>query len=184
MSCHKSLTTKLVSEENSSTALPTRSFPKAKRQSPLMTQPVISPAATFRRSWQKSTSRPNPRIPRKCLSELLGSVPETTAHVVCSDTKSSNRAGTFREEIALQKMSAISLRSITCQNTPEKLCPNNFESIRELSGRIGERREQLLSPRAAHGPTEKPDRQSRTSILLDRCLAGLNNPELPDSHQC
>jgi hypothetical protein len=106
-----------------------------------MTQPVISPAATFRRSWQKSTSRPNPRIPRKCLSELLGSVPETTAHVVCSDTKSSNKAGTFPEEIVLQKMSAISLRSITCQNIPEKLCPNNFESIRELSGRIGERRE-------------------------------------------
>src|SRR5580692_10446539 len=52
MSCHKSLTTKLVSEENSSTALQTRSFPKAKRQSPLMTQPVISPAATCRRSWQ------------------------------------------------------------------------------------------------------------------------------------
>jgi hypothetical protein len=84
----------------------------------------------------------------------------------------------------LQKMSAISLRSITCQNIPEKLCPNNFESIRELSGRTGERREHCCLLALPTVQQKKPDRQSRTSILLDRCLAGLNNPELPDSHQC
>jgi hypothetical protein len=86
-------------------------FPKAKRQSPLMTQPVISPASILRRSRQNITSRRRPEMPKKSLSELLGLVPETTVHAVCSEMNSSSKAGIFPEEIAEQRMSEISPRS-------------------------------------------------------------------------
>src|SRR3984957_3022986 len=116
--------TKLVSGEESgenfSSGFARRIFPKAKMQSPFMTQPVISPAPIFRLSRQNSTNPRIPEIPKKDLSELLGPVPETKAQVVCSDTNSSSSAGTFPEEIPPQKMSVISLRSTILRSLPDK----------------------------------------------------------------